>query len=261
MSEPTACLTVGGSDSCAGAGIQADLAMFSRIGVVGCSVITALTAQNPDRILRIEPSPLAQFEAELHAILSYYDVKAIKTGMLPDVGHIGMLGEMLAQYGINCPLVVDPVMVSTSGTTLLDPAAVSALQAVMFPRASLMTPNLPEAENFLGSPVDDPVEATAELVRRFHCPVLLKGGHGKEEMLLDVLCMPDGDVHLFEHPRIHWNKDQAHGSGCRLAAAIAAYLSLEVPLAEAVSRAIAVLVQPHDGHDRNMHHIPPIVLS
>lgn len=240
------CLTVGGSDSCGGAGIQADLAMFSRIGVKACSAITALTAQNPDRILRIEPTPLAQFESELQAIFSYYEVKAIKTGMLTDAGHIGMLVEMMTRYGMTCPVVVDPVMISTSGTTLLDPAAVSALQTVMFPQASLLTPNLPEAEYFLGTSVDDPVEAAAELVRRFQCPTLLKGGHGPQQMLVDVLCMPDGDVQLFEHPRIHWDKNQAHGSGCRLAAAITAYLALEATVAEAVARAISILIQPHD---------------
>ncbi|HXH63931.1 MAG TPA: hydroxymethylpyrimidine/phosphomethylpyrimidine kinase, partial [Mariprofundaceae bacterium] len=227
MSGPAVCLAVGGSDSCGGAGIQADLAVFARIGVAGCSATTALTAQNPERILRIEPSPPAQFGAELQAILSYYTVAAVKTGMLVDAGHIGVLAEAMAHHRVSCPLVVDPVMVSTSGTTLLDPAGVAALQSVLFPQASLITPNLPEAESLLGSPIDDPVEAAAELVRRFRRPVLLKGGHGRGDALVDVLCMADGDVHLFEHPRLNWGRDQAHGSGCRLAAAIAAYLALQ----------------------------------
>ncbi len=247
MSKEAVCLAVGGSDSCGGAGIQADLAMFSRIGVAGCSAVTALTAQNPDRILRIEPSPLAQMQAELQAVFSYYRVAAIKTGMLVDARHIHILADALEQHGISCPLVVDPVLASTSGTSLLDHDAIAALQTTLFPLASLITPNIPESERILGTDIDDPVEAATELVRRFRCPVLLKGGHSEQPVLIDVLCMPDGDVHLFEHPRIHWNEDQAHGSGCRLAASITAYLALEVPLAEAVSRAIDVLVQFHDG--------------
>lgn len=245
MNGPAACLSVGGSDSCGGAGIQADLAMFARIGVGGCSVITALTAQNPDRILRVEPSPPAQMQAELQAVFSYYRVAAIKTGMLVDAQHIITLADALEQHEISCPLVVDPVLASTSGTVMLDQASITVLQTSLFPLASLITPNIPESELLLGSAVDDPVEAAAELVCRFRCPVLLKGGHGDQPELIDVLCMPDGDVHLFKHPRIPWNRDQAHGSGCRLAAAIAAYLALDVPMAEAVSRAISILVQPH----------------
>jgi hydroxymethylpyrimidine/phosphomethylpyrimidine kinase len=246
MSRPVVCLAVGGSDSCGGAGIQADLAMFSRIGVAACSAITALTAQNPDRILRIEPSPCAQFEAELQAVLSYYEIAAIKTGMLVDTPHIRTLVESLTQNGMACPVVVDPVMVATSGTALLDDAAQQTLQSELFPLASLITPNLPEAARLLGSPVDDPVEAAAGLVQRFRCPVLLKGGHSGQDVLLDVLCMTDGDVHLFKHPRLDWNKDQAHGSGCRLAAAITAYLALQAPMEEAVSQALAQLARFHE---------------
>jgi hydroxymethylpyrimidine/phosphomethylpyrimidine kinase len=246
MNKPVVCLAIGGSDSCGGAGIQADLAMFARIGVSGCTAITALTAQNPDRILRITPSSLDQFEAELQAILSYYTVAAIKTGMLADAAHIRVLTDAMERYGISCPVVVDPVMVSTSGTQLLDLDAMALLQSELFARASLITPNLPEAEQLIGSIFDDPVEAAAELVRRHRCAVLIKGGHGDGDTLVDVLCMADGDVHLFEHPRLHWDKDQAHGSGCRLAAAITGLLALHTPVAEAVSRAVSHVAQFHE---------------
>jgi len=239
MNGPEVCLAVGGSDSCGGAGIQADLAMFSRIGVRGCSAITALTAQNPDRILRVEPSPLDQFAAELQAVLSYYSVAGIKTGMLVDAGHVGVLVEAMDRHAVACPVVVDPVMVSTSGTALLDAAALALVQAELFVRASLITPNLPEAERLLGSAIDDPVEAAAELVRRHRCPVLLKGGHGDEDVLVDVLCMDDGDVQLFEHPRLAWSEEEAHGSGCRLASAITAHLALHAPVEQAVSQALS----------------------
>lgn len=236
------CLTVGGSDSCGGAGIQADLAMFARVGVAGCSAITALTAQNPERILRIEASPPAQLAAELEAIFSYYAVVAVKTGMLVGRDHIRTLAAALSQRPDPCQLVVDPVMISTSGTPLLDEAGRQALATELFPMASLITPNLPEGEILLGETIDDPVEAAAELVRRFRCPVLLKGGHGEDNaMLLDVLCMGDGEIHLLEHPRLDWDREQAHGSGCRLAAAIAAYLGLGMPMDEVVSLGIAQL--------------------
>lgn len=238
------CLTVGGSDSCGGAGIQADLATFAHQGVAACSAITALTAQNPERILRVTPSPPEQLAAELEAILSYYTVAAVKTGMLVGHDHIRVLVDALARHPEPCPLVVDPVMVSTSGTPLLDEAGLDALITGLFPLASLITPNHPEAERLLGGDIDDPVEAAAELVRRFRRPVLLKGGHGEGDRLLDVLCMDDGEIHLFEHPRLDWDREQAHGSGCRLAAAIAGQLGLGMAMDRAVSLGIAQL------HDR-----------
>ena len=219
--------------------------MFARVGVAGCSAITALTAQNPERILRIEPSPSGQLAAELEAILSYYAVVAVKTGMLVGRDHIRTVAAALSRRSEACPLVVDPVMISTSGTSLLDEAGRQALVTELFPMASLITPNLPEGEAMLGEGIDDPVEAAAELVRRFRCPVLLKGGHAEDKAtLLDVLCMGNGDIHLFEHPRLDWDREQAHGSGCRLAAAIAAYLGLGMAMDEAVSLGIA---QPHGG--------------
>ena len=117
------CLTVGGSDSCGGAGIQADLAMFARIGVAGCSAITALTAQNPERILRIEPSPPGQLAAELEAILSYYAVVAVKTGVLVGRGHIRTGAAALSPHPPPCPPVVDPLLGSPSRTPLPAPRA------------------------------------------------------------------------------------------------------------------------------------------
>jgi hydroxymethylpyrimidine/phosphomethylpyrimidine kinase len=232
------CLTIGGSDSCGGAGIQADLAIFARLGVSGRSAITALTAQNPERILRIEPSPPVQLAAELEAILSYEGVAAVKTGMLVGQHHIRTVADALSQHSESCPLVVDPVMVSTSGTALLDDAGLEVLTATLFPMASLITPNRPEGARLLGADIDDPVAAATALVRRFRCPVLLKGGHGEGQMLLDVLCMADGEIHVFEHPRLSWDRDQAHGSGCRLAAAITAFLGLGASMDEAVFRGI-----------------------
>lgn len=235
------CLAVGGSDSCGGAGIQADLATFNKVGVKGCSAITALTAQNPNKVLRIEPSPPDQFAAELESIFTYYEVTAIKSGMLVDSIYISLLKDSIQENNCLCPLVIDPVMVSTSGTKLLNDSAFSVLVEELFPLATLITPNFPEASKFLGRSIDDQVEAAAELVHQFKRPILLKGGHAKGDAMLDVLGTCDGNVHLFGHPRENWDQDQAHGSGCRLAAAVTAFMALASSVEEAVSQGINIL--------------------
>ncbi|OIO72317.1 MAG: bifunctional hydroxymethylpyrimidine kinase/phosphomethylpyrimidine kinase [Zetaproteobacteria bacterium CG_4_9_14_3_um_filter_49_83] len=234
------CLSIGGSDSCGGAGIQADLRVFEALGVKGCSVITALTAQNPQRITRIEPASLAQQDAEIHAIFDAYDVTAVKTGMLLDAEHIAVLAAGLQHHWqAHKALVIDPVMISSSGKRLLAESAVDTLIKALLPMASLITPNLDEAAVLLGYPVNDSEAAAVELAEKLGCAVLLKGGHAEvieaDTMLVDMLVSTDGQVHRFEHLRKPWGDEQRHGTGCRLAAAIAAELalmpSLELPLA------------------------------
>jgi len=229
------CLTIGGSDSCGGAGIQADLRVFEQLGVKGCSVVTALTAQNPQEILRIEPVSLAHIEAEIHAIFDYYDVAAVKTGMLIDAEHIAVISALLGEYHAGEPLIVDPVMVASSGQRLLDEGAVQTLKKSLITRATLTTPNLEEAAVFLGRPVGNTVEDATALVREFGCAILLKGGHGDGDELVDVLCEANGKVSTFMHARQNWSTEQTHGSGCRLASAIAAGLAENMPLTMAVS--------------------------
>ncbi len=239
------CLTVGGSDTCGGAGIQADLRVFDRMGVRGCSAITALTAQNPARITRVEPVPLAQFDAELHAISDHYAISAIKTGMLTSAGHIGVLLAWRATQAPDAALVVDPVMRASSGRALLDKAGASALTAALAPQASLLTPNRCEAELWLGRPVRDAEADACALASRVGVPVLLKGGHAPEaasgNTLRDLLAWPDGAVRVFTHPRKCANAEQQHGTGCRLAAALAARLARGDSLEDAAARAIAFL--------------------
>jgi len=232
------CLTIGGSDSCGGAGIQADLRIFEQFDVKGCSVVTALTAQNPQEILRIEPVSLAQIEAEIHAIFDYYDVAVVKTGMLIDAEHIAVISALLGEYHAGKPLIVDPVMIASSGQRLLDEGAVQTLKKSLITRATLTTPNLEEAAVFLGRPVGNTVEDAAALVREFGCAILLKGGHGDGDELVDVLCEANGKVSTFVHPRQNWSTEQAHGSGCRLASAIAVGLAENIPLAAAVSKSL-----------------------
>ncbi|MDT8376260.1 MAG: bifunctional hydroxymethylpyrimidine kinase/phosphomethylpyrimidine kinase [Mariprofundaceae bacterium] len=235
---PAACLAIGGSDSCAGAGIQADLQTFSAFGIKGCSAITALTAQNPDDISRIEPVPLAQLEAEIRAVFDYYDVKAVKTGMLYDRKRVELVVSLLNELHAGKPVVADPVMVSSSGKRLLDEDAVTVMKQKLFPIASLITPNVPEAELLLHEKAGR--EASARLFRKFSAPVLLKGGHIRGERLLDQLYV-DGEEIAFPHQRQPWSREKSHGTGCRLASAITASLAKGASLSVAVSEAIGWL--------------------
>ncbi|MDX8402882.1 MAG: bifunctional hydroxymethylpyrimidine kinase/phosphomethylpyrimidine kinase, partial [Mariprofundaceae bacterium] len=176
-------LTIGGSDSSGGAGIQADLQTFSAFGIKGCSAITALTAQNPEQITRIEPVSLIHLEAEIRAIFDYYDVQTVKTGMLYDADRVQLVAKLLKELHTGRPVIVDPVMVSSSGKTLLDEAALAILKHELFPVASLITPNIPEAEILLGETAKD---ASARLSDLFAVPTLLKGGHaGGNNKLID----------------------------------------------------------------------------
>ncbi len=234
------CLTIGGSDSSGGAGIQADLRIFEAIGVQGCSATTALTAQSPVSISRIEAVSLAQLDAELHALFDYYDIAVVKTGMLVDAEHVAVVSVLLEQLHDGL-LVVDPVMISSSGKTLLDKGGVDALKHALLPLASLMTPNLDEASVLLGEAVNSPVDAAKNLAEKFHCAVLLKGGHGAGDELLDVLCDQEGEISEFSHARQPWSTDQSHGTGCRLASAVVARLALGDPLVMAVKTSSSFL--------------------
>jgi len=239
MSDSTrpVCLTIGGSDSCGGAGIQADLSVFESLGAHGCSATTALTAQNPANISRIEAVSLAQLDAEIHAIFDYYNVVAVKTGMLLDVERIALVSALLHELhdGI---VVVDPVMVSSSGKRLLQKAAVDTVVQALLPMATLLTPNLDEAAVLSGEPVIDMEQTAAKLSKQYNIAVLLKGGHAEADDLLDILCDFDGKTHIFKHPRQAWSAQQSHGTGCRLASAITANLAHDKPLKQAVNDAI-----------------------
>ncbi len=238
MNQRPVCLTIGGSDSCASAGIQADLRIFEQLGVKGCSVITALTAQNPHEILRIEPTSLAQLDAELGAIFDYYDIAVVKTGMLVGAEHIAVIAALLSEYHAGKPLVIDPVMTSSSGCDLLNESAVLTLTRALIQQATLVTPNLDEASILLGHAVSNPLEDTVTLASELGCAALLKGGHGKGDSLLDVLCDEHGGITTFIHPRRDLNIMQAHGTGCRLAAGITASLGLGGNLMDSVGGAI-----------------------
>lgn len=233
-------LTIGGSDSCGGAGIQADLRVFEALHVHGCSATTALTAQHPEAVIRIEPVSLAQLDAEMHAVFDYYDVAVVKTGMLVDAEHIALVSALLSELHQGA-LVIDPVMVSSSGVVLLDAGAIGALTQALFPVATLITPNQEEADFLFGLHGDISATEMASMVDQVGCAVLLKGGHSNEALLVDRLCERDGTPHEFSHPRQIWDLEQRHGTGCRLASAISANLAHAMPLPEAVEQAIHYL--------------------
>lgn len=232
-------LTIAGSDSSGGAGIQADLKTFSAFGVYGASVITALTAQSTRGVAAVEPVAASFVLAQMEAVLADLDVDAIKTGMLANAEVVAAVARKL-RNGDRKPLVVDPVMVATSGDVLLEPAAADAVKRELIPLATLITPNLPEAARLLDGKVasgEDEAVAQAKALCALGCSaVLLKGGHDTGTTAVDILC-DAGGIERFVRPRL--DTPHTHGTGCTLSAAIAALLAQGVGLREAVGRAKA----------------------
>jgi hydroxymethylpyrimidine/phosphomethylpyrimidine kinase len=232
-------LTIAGSDSSGGAGIQADLKTFSAFGVYGASVITALTAQNTRGVQGIHAVPAEFVAAQIGSVLSDLHVGAVKTGMLADAAIVETVAGALAAAAPR-PLIVDPVMVATSGDRLLAPEAVAALKRDLIPLATLVTPNLAEAAILLGTSeaVSEPqmLDQAGALLALGCRAVLLKGGHAHGAAALDILAGAGG-IERLELARIE--TPHTHGTGCTLSAAIAALLARGTPLAEAVRRAKA----------------------
>ncbi len=234
-------LTIAGSDSGGNAGAQADLLTFAALGVHGTSALTCLTAQNPEGISGVHEVP-AQFVAEqCRQVAAYFPVRAAKTGMLFSTAIIEAVAAFLLEQR-RLPVVVDPVMVATSGAVLLQPAAIEAVQRLLLPRAALVTPNLDEAGVLLGHKPRNEAETVAAartLAAQFKVPFLVKGGHLAGDTLVDVLARPRGVPRIWRGRRVP--DVDTHGSGCTLSAAIAALLARGVPLDTAVSRARAFL--------------------
>lgn len=233
-------LTIAGSDSGAGAGVQADLLTFAARGVFGTTVITCLTAQNPQGVSGIHAAPAEFVTEQCRQVGGHFHPRALKTGMLLNAGIVGAAADFIAASGI--PAVVDPVMVATSGATLLAPEAIEAVRTRLIPLAALVTPNLDEAALLLGRPARggrDCAAEAAELARRYGVPFLLKGGHAEGDDLIDALARPDGTTRLFHARRVPGV--DTHGSGCTLSAAITAELAKGLPLDEAVAAAHAYL--------------------
>ncbi|HTL15957.1 MAG TPA: bifunctional hydroxymethylpyrimidine kinase/phosphomethylpyrimidine kinase [Patescibacteria group bacterium] len=235
-------LTIAGSDSGGGAGIQADLKTFAALGIHGTTAITCVTAQNPRRVLAINACDAAVVRAQLGALFEELPPAAVKTGMLYSAGAVRAVADFLK--GRRLPLVVDPVMISTSGARLLQPEARRVLSSRLLPLATLITPNLQEAEALLGSrikSVEDLRRAARALHQKFGTAALVKGGHlnGLREAV-DIFY--DGkDELLLSAPFVRGVK--THGTGCTYSAAITAYLAKGNSLGTAVSKAKEFVTQ------------------
>jgi hydroxymethylpyrimidine/phosphomethylpyrimidine kinase len=255
-------VTIAGSDSSGGAGIQADLKTFAALGVYGASVITALTAQNTRGVRAIHDVPADFIRAQIDAVFSDLDVGAVKIGMLSQAATIEAVAQGLAAHHAK-NIVLDPVMVATSGDRLLVPEAVEALRKLLIPRALVVTPNLPEAAALTGASVarnEREMEVQArELLALGARNVLIKGGHGSGDQSLDLL-IGQGEVVRLSARRVATSN--LHGTGCTLSSAIAAGLAKGLDLSAAaqdakeyVTAAIAAADKLKIGHGHGpLHH-------
>ncbi len=249
---PGLVLIIAGSDSGAGAGLQADLKTVSALGGYATTAVTALTAQNTLGVQGVMPVPPAFLRLQLASILDDFEVDAIKTGMLGDAETMAVVIELLTSRG-SLPAVIDPVMVAKGGASLLAEDAVALLRARLLPLATVLTPNLPEAEALLGHPIADAAampSAAQALLALGPRAVLLKGGHLAGDVLVDVLATANG-IERFTADRIPTR--HTHGTGCTLASAVAAGLAQRLGLRDAVQRArayvqAAIAAAPGLGH-------------
>lgn len=256
-------LTIAGSDSGGGAGIQADLKTFAAFGVFGTSAITAITAQNTQGVSAVHAVPEPMIRAQIDAVVTDIGADALKTGMLATAAIIETVAAAIEAHGLG-PVVVDPVMVAKGGSRLLDEGAVDALRTKLLPRAAVITPNLGEAEVLTGEPVRDVAameSAARRLVDAGAAAALVKGGHLDASHIVDVLW--DGrEMRRFEGERI--DTPHTHGTGCTLSAAIAAGLALGLTLDAAVERAhryvrAAIAKAPGLGHGHGpLNHFPSV---
>ena len=232
------CLTVAGSDSGGGAGIQADLKTFSLYNVFGCSVITAVTAQNPTEVTSIHPLPTSSIVSQFKTVTRSLTVKSIKLGMLFSSDIIQSLTAEIDSLPRKLPLVVDPVMIASSGSTLTNPNCIQAYEKGIFARATLITPNIPEAELLSGQKIyngSDMIAVGVELSKKYNTNILLKGGHlGGEDMISDFVLSSSGNYE-FKTPFV--SAPTSHGTGCILSSAIAANLALGKNLFDSISEA------------------------
>lgn len=238
---PTA-LTIAGSDSGGQAGIQADLKAFFANQVHGCSVTCCLTAQNAESVSAIRSMDTEFVIEQMRQVISYYQPAAIKTGMLFKAEIVEAVTQSYKQLAPETPLIVDPVMVASSGELLLEQAAVDAIKQELLPTATLITPNLDEAEvlcDMLVTDVDSMVACAYALQQTYGCGILLKGGHLNTDTLTDILLVKEAEpvfLQATRNPTIN-----THGSGCTLSAAIAAQVAAGCDIANAVANAHAYL--------------------
>ena len=230
-------LTIAGSDSSAGAGIQADLKTFSALGVYGLSAVTCVVAEIPSKVSRIEPVSVEMIREQVDVLAKNFPIGAIKTGLLCSAAIISAVAKSIVDLKRKIPVVVDPVITATGGDPLLERSAIETYQRELFPLATLITPNLDEAAQLLGEKIADRKSmerAGAELARKFKTAILLKGGHLSGDDAVDLL-FANGKVIDFVAPFV---RDVAtHGTGCTYSAAITAGLASGKSLEDSIARA------------------------
>jgi len=226
-------LTIAGSDCSAGAGIQADLKTFQHFQVHGLTAVTCVVSETANQVRAVHPVPAEIVRNQMALLLESFPISAVKTGMLFSAAHVVAVAEILRHYPL-IPIVVDPVMIASTGTSLLEPEAIDAYRELLLPLARVITPNLPEAEALLGEaiPHEPALESAARrLADQFRTAILLKGGHLEGAECVDLL-VDHGTVHRFSAARI--SVPGSHGTGCTLSAAITAALATGESLPQAV---------------------------
>jgi len=233
---PPVALTIAGSDCSGGAGIQADLKTFQHFRIHGLTAVTCVVSETANVVRAVFPVPVDVVTDQVSLLMDSFPVAAIKTGMLYSAGHVMAVAEILRRYpGI--PLVVDPVMIASTGASLLEEDAITAYREALLPLATLITPNLPEAETLLGKRIssrDELKDAALRLSALFKTAVLLKGGHLEGDECIDLLA-ENSFIHRFTAPRI--GTAASHGTGCTLSAAITALLARGDVLTDAIGTA------------------------
>ena len=234
-------LSIAGSDSSGGAGIQADLKTFSALGVYGLTAVTCIVAEVPGRVSRIEPASARIVREQIEVLAKSFQIAAIKTGLLCSAEIVSAVAKAIRSaeeiFARRIPLVIDTVFVATSGEPLLEPAAIETYEKELFPLARLITPNLDEAEQLLGTKIKDRQSmhrAGKELEKRFRTGILLKGGHLRGDQAVDLL-FSNGKVVEFSAPKAFGVA--THGTGCTYSAAITAGLAKSLPIQEAITQA------------------------
>jgi hydroxymethylpyrimidine/phosphomethylpyrimidine kinase len=251
-------LSIAGSDSSGGAGIQADLKTFSALGVYGLTAVTCIVAEIPGKVSRIEPASAKIVREQVEVLAKSFPISAIKTGLLCSGEIISAVAKTIQDvhktFAPRIPLVIDPVIVATSGDPLLEPAAIEIYEKELFPLASLITPNLGEAEWLLGTKIEDRRSmrvAGKKLEQKFETAILLKGGHLAGDCAIDLL-FANGKVVEFSAPFV---RDVAtHGTGCTYSAAITAGLAKGLSLKEAITRAKKFVTDSITRHFRLASH-------
>jgi len=235
-----AIMTIAGSDCSAGAGMQADLKTFQHFGLHGLTAVTCIVSETANLVRRVDAVEPAMMADQIELLLESFPLEVVKTGMLGSAEHVSRVAEIFSKYP-EIKLVIDPVMVASTGTALIEQEAIEAYREKLLSLAHIMTPNLPEAGTLLGKSITSPSgmsDAARELSENYGCAVLLKGGHLEGDECTDILF--DGETeHCFNSPRL--KTSASHGTGCTLAAAVASLLARGENLPSAVASAKAYL--------------------